>query len=160
MARPVCNGLRKVLLKAGQDADVNVKDGGTYLNMEGPQFSTLAESRTYRQWGMDVIGMTQMSEARLAREAEICYATLAMVTDFDCWHEEATGETVSVDAILDIMHRNTETAKKIIKRAVPAIPQDRTCDCKDALAVSFITDKSIWPPQTVEKLQPIIEKYL
>jgi 5'-methylthioadenosine phosphorylase len=160
MAHPVCKNLRQVLLEAGKNAGANVKDGGTYLNMEGPQFSTLAESLTYRQWGMDVIGMTQMSEARLAREAEICYATMAMVTDFDCWHEEVTGQTVSVEAILEIIHKNTEMARIILKHAIPFVPDADQCDCKDALAVSLITEKTMWPPETVEKLKPIIEKYL
>ncbi|MBN1559107.1 S-methyl-5'-thioadenosine phosphorylase [candidate division KSB1 bacterium] len=159
MAHPVCDKLRQVLLKAGHEARASVKDGGIYLNMEGPQFSTLAESKTYRQWGMDVIGMTQMSEARLAREAEICYATIAQITDFDCWHEEESGETVSVNGIIEIMQQNTETAKKIIQHAIPKIT-DAECDCENALAVSFITDKSLWPPETVEKLRPILEKYL
>ena len=159
MAHPVCDALRHVLIEAAHAINVPVKDGGTYLNMEGPQFSTLAESQTYRQWGMDVIGMTQMSEARLAREAEICYATIAQVTDFDCWHEEESGQTVSVNGIMEIMHQNTETAKKIIQHAIPNIAEAE-CDCKEALAVSIITDKSLWPPETVEKLRPILEKYL
>ncbi|RQW11421.1 S-methyl-5'-thioadenosine phosphorylase [candidate division KSB1 bacterium] len=158
MAHPVCEKLRQVLLTAANEINARVKDGGVYLNMEGPQFSTLAESQTYRQWGMDVIGMTQMSEARLAREAEICYATIAQVTDFDCWHEEI-GDTVSVNGIIEVMHKNTETAKEIITRAIPKI-SDTECDCKDALAISFITDKSLWPAETVEKLRPILEKYL
>ncbi len=159
MAHPVCDTIRQVLLKAGEKAGANMKDGGTYLNMEGPQFSTLAESQTYRAWGIDIIGMTQASEARLAREAEICYATMAMVTDFDCWHEEETGETVSVEAVLQVMHKNTDMAKTILKHAIPMI-QTNHCTCQDALAVSFITDKSLWPTDTVEKLKPIIEKYL
>jgi 5'-methylthioadenosine phosphorylase len=104
--------------------------------------------------------MTQMSEARLAREAEICYATMALVTDFDCWHEEVTGQTVSVEAILEIMSKNTAMAKIILKHAIPRVPDAGQCDCKDALAVSLITEKDLWPPETVEKLKPIIEKYL
>lgn len=159
MANPVCDTIRQVLLKAGEQAGANIKDGGTYLNMEGPQFSTLAESQTYRKWGMDIIGMTQASEARLAREAEICYATMAMVTDFDCWHEEATGETVSVDAVLKVMHHNTQMAKSILQHAIPMMPNS-DCACQNALAVSLITDKKLWPAKTVEKLKPIIEKYL
>lgn len=160
MAHPVCHQLRRILFNAGKSVGVYVHEHGVYLNMEGPQFSTLAESRTYRAWGMDVIGMTQMSEARLAREAEICYATMALVTDYDCWHEVETVETVSADTILKVMHKNTETAKKIIQRALPLIPEENTCDCNNALAVSFVTDKALWPAATIEKLKPIIEKYL
>ncbi len=159
MAHPVCENIRQVLLKAGEQAGATIKDGGTYLNMEGPQFSTLAESQTYRTWGMDIIGMTQASEARLAREAEICYATMAMVTDFDCWHEEVTGETVSVEAVIKVMHQNTETAKAILLHAIPMMPE-KECQCQNALAVSLITDRTLWPTDTVEKLKPIIEKYL
>jgi len=160
MAHPVCDDLRRVLLNAAEAAGATVRNGGVYLNMEGPQFSTLAESKIYRQWGLDVIGMTQMSEARLAREAEMCYATMAMVTDFDCWHEEETGETVSVDMILEIMHKNTVTAKEILKLAIPQINADDKCDCHNALAVSIVTDKALWPQQTIDKLKPILEKYL
>ncbi len=159
MAHPLCHDLRRVLLNAGEKVDAEVKGGGVYLNMEGPQFSTLAESQTYRKWGMDVIGMTQMSEARLAREAEMCYATMALVTDFDCWHEAETGQTVSVDMILEVMWKNTATAKEILKHAIPAV-SDAECSCHNALAVSIVTDKSLWPEQTVEKLKPILEKYL
>ena len=160
MAHPLCHTLRQVLLKAGEEAGANVKDGGVYINMEGPQFSTLAESQTYRAWGLDVIGMTQMSEARLAREAEMCYATVAQVTDFDCWHEAETGETVSVNMILEVMHKNTVTAKEILQHAIPQIKNDHTCSCQNALAVSIVTDKSLWPQKTVEKLKPLLEKYI
>lgn len=160
MAHPVCEHLRGVLLEAGKKIGAPIKDGGTYLNMEGPQFSTLAESQIYRRWGLDVIGMTQMSEARLAREAEICYVTMALVTDFDCWHEAETGQTVSVEAILQVMQQNIDMAKAILKEAIPAVPEAAECDCKNALAVSIITEKELWPPQTVEKLKPILEKYL
>ncbi|RQW00332.1 S-methyl-5'-thioadenosine phosphorylase [candidate division KSB1 bacterium] len=160
MAHPVCEPLRHILIDAGKKSGANIKESGIYLNIEGPQFSTLAESYTYRKWGLDVIGMTQMSEARLAREAEICYVTMAMVTDYDCWHEAETVETVSANGILKVMQKNTETAKEIIKQALPQVPEEDTCDCKNALAVSFVTDKSLWPAETIEKLKPIIEKYL
>ena len=160
MAHPLCDTLRHVLLIAAEEAGANVKDGGVYVNMEGPQFSTLAESQIYRAWGLDVIGMTQMSEARLAREAEMCYVTMAQVTDFDCWHEAETGETVSVDMILEVMHKNTVTAKEILKYAIPQIPTDNECSCHNALAVSIVTDKSLWPKETVEKLKPLLEKYI
>jgi 5'-methylthioadenosine phosphorylase len=160
MAHPLCADLRQILLMAGREADANIRSGGTYLNMEGPQFSTLAESKIFRTWGLDVIGMTQMSEARLAREAEICYATMALVTDFDCWHEEEAAETVSVDMILKVMNKNTATAKEILKLAIPNVNVENNCSCQSALAVSLVTDKTLWPEQTVEKLKPIIKKYL
>ncbi len=160
MAHPLCDPLRQALIEAGNAAGATVHERGTYLNMEGPQFSTLAESSTYRQWGMDVIGMTQMSEARLAREAEICYATIALVTDYDCWHEQATGQTVSVEMVLDYMKQNTETAKEIIRQVIPRIPDAKTCDCADALNGAIITEKSLWPEKTVKTLQPILKKYL
>ena len=159
-AYPLCNDLRNILIKAGHDAKVSVKEKGTYINIEGPQFSTLAESETYRKWGMDVVGMTQISEARLAREAEICYATISMVTDFDCWHEAETGETVSVEMILENMKENTVTAKEIIQRAIPKIKEQRECSCADALAGTFVTDKEKWPKETINKLEPIIKKYI
>lgn len=160
MARPLCDPLRHALVEAGNAVEATVHDRGTYLNMEGPQFSTLAESQTYRQWGMDVIGMTQMSEARLAREAEMCYATIALVTDYDCWHEEATGETVSVEMVLKYMKQNTETAKQLIREVLPRIPESKTCDCSTAIEGAIITDKSVWPEQTVSTLQPILNKYM
>ena len=160
MAHPLCNDLRQVLLNAGQEISANVRSGGTYVNMEGPQFSTLAESKLYRSWGLDVIGMTQMSEARLAREAEMCYATMAMVTDFDCWHEEETTETVSVEMIMETMHKNTAAAKEILKRAIPRIDAAHECDCQNSLAVSLVTNKTLWPQTTVNKLKPLLEKYL
>ncbi len=159
-AQPLCNDLRKSLFNAGKKVAASVKFGGTYLNMEGPAFSTLAESQVFRSWGMDVIGMTQMSEARLAREAEISYATLAMVTDYDCWYEAETGTTVSVEMILENLHKNVATAKQIIVETVKALPKDSSCDCHQALANAFITDKSLWPNDTIEKLQPILKKYL
>lgn len=160
MAHPLCNRLRQVLIKAGRAVGAVVHESGTYLNMEGPQFSTLAESQTYRQWGMDVIGMTQMSEARLAREAELCYATLALVTDFDCWHEAETGHTVSVEMILQVMEKNTDIAKKILYRALPEIIADQECGCRHALAGAILTERALWPEKTVNNLQPLLERYL
>ena len=158
-ADPMCPVLRRLLIQSGQESGVNIHDGGIYINVEGPQFSTLGESETYRRWGMDVIGMTQVSEAKLAREAEICYATLAMVTDFDCWYEAETGETVSVEMILNYIKTNTKSAKEILRRVIPAIPEKPACSCADALAGSFMTDRELWPAQTVEKLKPILQKY-
>ncbi len=159
-AQPLCSELRQILFDAGKKVGANVIYGGTYLNMEGPAFSTLAESQVFRSWGMDVIGMTQMSEARLAREAELSYATLAMVTDYDCWYEAETGTTVSVEMILENLHKNVDTAKKIIVETVKALPENADCECHHALANSFVTDKSLWPSETLEKLKPILKKYL
>jgi len=159
-AKPICASLSKILYNAGKECKASIHFGSTYINIEGPAFSTLAESQTYRKWGMDVVGMTQMNEAKLAREAEICYATLAMVTDFDCWYEEETGSTVSAEMILENIHKNVETAKNIIKHAVKFIPETHECECSNALANSLVTDKSMWPQEIVNKLGPIIEKYL
>jgi 5'-methylthioadenosine phosphorylase len=160
MAHPLCDSLRQVLIQSSRKVGAVVHESGSYLNMEGPQFSTLAESQTYRQWGMDVIGMTQMSEARLAREAEICYATLALVTDFDCWHEAETGSTVSVEMILQVIEKNTHTAKEIIRRALPEIATEQDCKCRHALENAILTDRSLWPEKTVKKLQPLLKRYL
>ena len=159
-AHPLCDRLRQALIAGGEQAGAVVHKKGTYLCMEGPQFSTLAESQTYRRWGMDVIGMTQMSEARLAREAEICYATLAMVTDFDCWHEAETGETVSVQMVLQYLEKNTQTAKEIIRRALPEIAAADDCRCRHALAGAILTDRTLWPEKTVNQLEPILKPYL
>lgn len=159
-AQPLCPDLRHAVFQAGQESGASMKWGGTYLNMEGPAFSTLAESQTYRRWGMDVIGMTQMSEARLAREAEICYVTLAMVTDFDCWHEAETGMTVSVKAIIEYLHKNAANAKEIIRRMVQRMPFHSQCTCQNALRGAIITDRSVWPQATIARLGPILEKYL
>ena len=137
-----------------------MKMGGTYLNMEGPAFSTLAESETYRKWGMDVIGMTQMSEARLAREAEMCYATLAMVTDYDCWYEAETGTTVSVELVIQNLKQNVENVKAVLKEALKAIANSPDCSCPQALKNSIITDRKYWPEMTIKNLGPILKKYL
>ncbi len=157
-ADPVCHDLREVLLRASHGAPVRVHDGGTYLNIEGPQFSTRAESRTYRQWGVDVIGMTNLQEARLAREAEICYATIAMATDYDCWHE--TEEDVTVEAILQVMRANTTHAKHLIRSALPLLPAQRSCPCKDALRYAILTDPSRITTEARERLELLIGKYL
>jgi 5'-methylthioadenosine phosphorylase len=130
-ADPVCADVRAVLLGAARAIGVKVHDGGTYINMEGPQFSTRAESRIYRSWGVDVIGMTNLQEAKLAREAEICYATVAMATDYDCWHE--SHDDVSVEAVMATMAANVGHAKDLIARAAPRMPARRTCACADAL---------------------------
>lgn len=142
------------------DFSPQVHRGGTYLCMEGPQFSTRAESLLYRSWGVDVIGMTNLQEAKLAREAEICYATLSMVTDFDCWHE--TEEAVSVGAVLEVLEANSRLARDIVRRVVPALPAERGehCSCGDALATALITDPAAVPAETVDKLRPIVGRYI
>ncbi len=157
-ADPICEPLRAVLLQAARTVGVRAHDGGTYLNMEGPQFSTRAESRLYRSWGVDVIGMTNLQEAKLAREAEISYATVAMATDYDCWHEEH--DDVSVDAILEIMHRNVENARKLIRAAVPLLPQDLGCGCGRALEHAIISSRDRITPEARDRLGLLIEKYL
>jgi 5'-methylthioadenosine phosphorylase len=157
-ADPVCEHVRSVLVESSREAGVKVHDGGTYLNMEGPQFSTRAESRTYRSWGMDVIGMTNLQEARLAREAEICYATVAMSTDYDCWHEGH--DDVTVEAILEVMRRNVAGARDVVRAAVPRLAGQRTCACKDALQHAIMTARDRIGPEARDRLGLLIEKYL
>jgi 5'-methylthioadenosine phosphorylase len=158
MARPVCPALRVALAGACRDAGVRTHDGGVYLCMEGPQFSSRAESELYRSWNVDVIGMTNAPEAKLAREAEICYATLAMVTDYDCWHD---GEAaVSVDAVLTALNRNAATAQDVVRRLLGSLPEPPTCDCRQALAAALITDPARIPPDTRRRLGLLVDKYL
>ncbi len=159
-AEPLCPHVRKVIFDAGKTIGANIHWGGTYLNMEGPAFSTLAESQVYRSWGMDVIGMTQLREAKLAREAEICYATLAMVTDYDCWYEAETGETVSVDMIIQNLNKNVSTARALLKRAIMQISLLQDCSCRHALKTAILTAKEKWPSETIDRLGPVIKKYL
>jgi 5'-methylthioadenosine phosphorylase len=136
---PICGSLARKLLSAGQQVGATLHRGGTYLCMEGPQFSTKAESRLYRQWGVDVIGMTNMPEAKLAREAELCYATMALVTDYDCWHE--TEEAVTVEAILDTLHQNVALAKRIVQAVMPSLAECRACACGQSLDNAIVTDR-------------------
>jgi 5'-methylthioadenosine phosphorylase len=156
-ADPVCMDVAKIAHAASQKAGVVAKLGGTYICMEGPQFSTKAESNLYRSWGMDVIGMTNLQEAKLAREAEICYATVAMVTDYDCWHPEH--DSVTVDQIVAVLLKNAENAANVVREAVSAMPKERTCKCGSALATAIITNKDAVPPATRKKLDLIIGKY-
>jgi 5'-methylthioadenosine phosphorylase len=158
MAEPVCPEISKIAEAACANARVTGKRGGTYLCMEGPQFSTRAESETYRSWGMDVIGMTNLQEARLAREAEVCYVTVAMVTDYDCWHP--THDSVTVDQVVAVLLKNAENACKVVKEAVKAIPAARSCKCGSALAHAIITDRDKIPAATRQKLSLILDKYL
>jgi 5'-methylthioadenosine phosphorylase len=156
-ADPVCPQLSTVAEAACRAVGVNVKRGGTYICMEGPAFSTKAESNLYRSWGMDVIGMTNLQEAKLAREAEICYVTIAMVTDYDCWHEEH--DAVEVTDIIRVLNENAAQACQVVMEAVKAMPEERTCKCGSALQHALITDKSLVPDETIEKLAAIVAKY-
>ena len=158
-AHPVCDDLGDVLQESCAAADVRVHRGGTYLCMEGPAFSTKAESNVYRGWGMDVIGMTNLQEAKLAREAEICYATLALVTDYDCWHEGH--DAVSVETVVEYLNKNVRNAQIIMRQAVRALavrPRD-ACKCGSALKNAIFTSPELWPEATTKKLEAIIKKY-
>ena len=157
-ADPVCPELAAIVEKACNKAAVNGKLGGTYICMEGPQFSTKAESNIYRSWGMDVIGMTNLQEAKLAREAEICYVTIAMVTDYDCWHPGH--DSVTVDQIVTVLLKNAENAAKVVRETVAAIPKGRGCKCGSALAHAILTDTEVIPGATRQKLKLILGKYL
>jgi 5'-methylthioadenosine phosphorylase len=157
-ADPVCPELRGVLARAAARGGTKTHDGGTYLNMEGPQFSTRAESRLYRSWGVDVIGMTNLQEAKLAREAELCYATVAMATDYDCWHEEA-GD-VSVEAVLAVMQRNVSAARALIRETVPLLPRQRSCGCGQALRFAITTAPERIDAEARMRFGLLIEKYL
>jgi len=155
---PVCHVLSDVIGAAGADVGVPIKRGGTYVCMEGPQFSTKAESNTYRSWGMDLIGMTNLQEAKLAREAEICYSTMALVTDYDCWHPDH--ESVTVADIIKNLTMNSENAQKIIRAAVKRLPVDRTCKCAISLQHAILTDLKKAPAETRTKLELLLRKYL
>jgi 5'-methylthioadenosine phosphorylase len=156
-ADPVCPEMSRVVTAAGRAAEVNIKQGGTYLCMEGPAFSTKAESNVYRSWGMDVIGMTNLQEAKLAREAEICYVTVAMVTDYDCWHPQH--DAVTVDNIIANLMKNAENARQVVAEAVASMPAARGCQCGSALAHAIITDRHLVPEATRRKLGILIDKY-
>lgn len=157
-ADPVCPQLSGIVHQACLENGVDVARGGTYLCMEGPAFSTKAESNVYRSWGMDVIGMTNLQEAKLAREAEICYVTIAMVTDYDCWHEEH--DAVTVTNILDNLKHNADNACKVVAAAVAKLPAARECKCGSALAHALITDPKAVPEATRRKLELLVGKYL
>lgn len=158
MAEPFCPALNTLLADAARSTDARVHEGGTYICIEGPQFSTKAESRIYRSWGVDVIGMTAMPEARLAREAELCYAVLAMATDYDVWHE--TEEPVHVSAVLENLRRNTETAQAVIRNVVPMLAQAGSCECGEALARAIVTAREGIAPETRERLDLLLGRYL
>jgi 5'-methylthioadenosine phosphorylase len=157
-ADPICPVLSQILFQGGKEIGANVHNGGIYLCIEGPQFSTRAESRLYRTWGVDVIGMTNLPEAKLAREAEICYATIAFATDYDCWHQEA--EDVSIGDVLKILAQSTKTAKSVIRYAIRNLPEKRDCICSTALKNALITGKKFIPDRVKKDLEPIIGKYI
>ncbi|WP_035348642.1 S-methyl-5'-thioadenosine phosphorylase [Edaphobacter aggregans] len=154
---PVCAAVAATLQKACDAVGVVGKSGGTYVCMEGPQFSTRAESNLYRSWGADVIGMTNLQEAKLAREAEICYATMAMVTDYDCWREGH--DDVTVDQIVAVMHQNSANAAKVVRAAVAAMSAEKSCTCGDALKYAIMTDRKAIPEHTRQKLGLLLDKY-
>jgi 5'-methylthioadenosine phosphorylase len=158
MADPVCPQLSGILYEAALEAQARVHRGGTYLCIEGPAFSSRAESRIFRTWGVDVIGMTNLPEARLAREAELCYATVAMVTDYDCWHEEH--DDVSVEAVLAVFQRNLALARRIISLAASRLEVPPACGCGRALADTFLTSRERVPDETRRRLELIVGKYL
>jgi 5'-methylthioadenosine phosphorylase len=157
-AHPFCKVLSGVAHDSGTAAKATIHKGGTYVCREGPQFSTLAESKLYRSWGADVIGMTNLQEAKLAREAEICYTTIALVTDYDCWHPDH--DSVTVEMIVANLMQNAKTAQQIIAGAVDRLPFERTCECATALKYALITRPEVIPEDTARDLAPIVGKYL
>jgi 5'-methylthioadenosine phosphorylase len=157
-AHPFCRILSGVALNSGKAASATIHKGGTYVCMEGPQFSTLAESKLYRSWGADIIGMTNLQEAKLAREAEICYTTIALVTDYDCWHPDH--DSVTVEMIVANLMQNAKTAQQIIAGAVDRLPFERTCECATALKYALITHPEVIPDEAARDLAPIVGKYL
>jgi len=156
-AHPICEELRQLLLKAARALKARVHDGGTYVNMEGPAFSTRAESLTNRKLGYDVIGMTNLGEAKCCREAEIAYATMAMITDYDCWKEDESH--VTVEMVIANLNRNVAMAKAIIIKVLPQIPGEPNWPCHDALQNAIMTDRKYWPARTLSELEPILRKY-
>jgi len=157
MADPICPDLATALEKAARETGATVHRGGTYVCIEGPQFSTKAESRIYRSWGVDVIGMTNLPEAKLAREAELCYATLALATDYDVWHE--THDAVTVEAVIANLLKNVVTAKEVLRRLIPAVGPPRTCPCPALLKNAIITSPTVFPAKTRKTLDLLIGKY-
>lgn len=156
-ADPICDELRQLLLKAAKAEKARVHNGGTYVNMEGPAFSTRAESMANHRDGYDVIGMTNLGEAKCAREAEIAYATMAMVTDYDCWKVDEAH--VTVEMVIANLHRNAGQAKAILSRVIPTLPSEPNWACHDALRNAIMTEKSLWPATTRKALGPILQKY-
>jgi 5'-methylthioadenosine phosphorylase len=158
LADPICAEVAASAASACKKTGVTAKNGGTYVCIEGPQFSTRAESNLYRSWGMDVIGMTNLQEAKLAREAEVCYATIAMVTDYDCWHPEH--DSVTVDVVISYLNKNAENACRVVRETVANMPKTRSCKCGSALEYAILTDRTKIPPATRTKLSLLLDKYL
>ena len=159
---PICNDLSQLIYEAGQDlgAGSRIHWNGTYLNMEGPAFSTKAESNLYRSWNVDVIGMTNLPEAKLAREAEICLATIALVTDYDCWHEDEEEAPVSVEMVIENMNKNVSLAKKLVKGTIKKIDLDKDCSCKHALENAIMTHRDAIPVEKIKQMNLLVGKYL
>jgi 5'-methylthioadenosine phosphorylase len=157
-AHPFCKILSRLVSQSGQESGAVVHTGGTYVCMEGPQFSTLAESKLYRSWGADIIGMTNLQEAKLAREAEICYCTIALVTDYDCWHPDH--DSVTVEMVIANLMQNAKTAQHIIAKAIESLPYERSCECASALKYALITRPDAIPAQVRQDLAPLVGKYL
>ena len=157
-AHPFCKPLSGIAFESAKGAGASVHEGGTYVCMEGPQFSTLSESRLYRSWGMDIIGMTNLQEAKLAREAEMCYSTIALVTDYDCWHPEH--DQVTVEMIIGNLTQNARMAQQVIAAAVERLPYERTCECASALKYAIITRPDAIPAEAKARLKPLVGKYL
>ena len=157
-AHPFCRILSGIAYASGQKAGATIHKGGTYVCMEGPQFSTFAESSLYRSWGMDIIGMTNLQEAKLAREAEICYTTIALVTDYDCWHPDH--DSVTVEMVMSTLAKNAAIAQQIIAGAVEQLPYERTCECANALKYALVTRPEMIPDSVKKDLAPIISRYI
>jgi len=158
LAHPICARLSGIVFEGARAAGASVRQGGTYVCMEGPQFSTRAESLLYQSWGMDIIGMTNLTEAKLAREAEICYVTVALVTDYDCWHPDH--DQVTVEMIVANLTKNARTAQRVIAETVSRLPVERSCECATALSSAIITARDEIPDETRRELAPIVDKYL
>jgi 5'-methylthioadenosine phosphorylase len=156
-AQPICEELRQIILKTARGEGARAHDGGTYVCMEGPAFSTRAESLANRRSGCDVIGMTNLGEAKCAREAEIAYATLAMATDYDCWKDD---EHVTLEMIIANLHRNADLAKRVVAKVIPQIPAEPNWPCHSALGHAIMTERKYWPKKTVNELKPVLKKYL
>jgi 5'-methylthioadenosine phosphorylase len=157
-SQPVCSCLSKLIYETGKSLNMNIHPKGTYINMEGPAFSTLAESKLYRSWGMDIIGMTNMAEAKLAREAEICYATLAAITDYDCWHPQHA--SVTIEMIIGNLNKNIENSKKMLSAVIKNVSEQKNCRCSEALKYSIVTDRKLIPAKLKKDLDILIGKYV
>ncbi|MDD5428517.1 MAG: S-methyl-5'-thioadenosine phosphorylase [Candidatus Omnitrophica bacterium] len=159
-AEPVCPHLAGALADAGRKVGANIQEGGVYVNMEGPQFSTKAESKLYRSWGVDIIGMTNLAEAKLAREAEICYATLACITDYDCWRMDEACESVTLEMVMQNLRKNVDVSKNILKAVLPSLGVEGACGCSSALKDSIVTRPESIAPAVKKRLKLIIGKYI